>query len=47
MEAYLDNAATTIPFPEVREIMMQTMETEYGNPSSMHKKGVEAEKYVR
>ena len=47
MEAYLDNAATTMPFPEVREIMMQTMETEYGNPSSMHKKGVEAEKYVR
>ena len=47
MEAYLDNAATTLPFPEVREIMMQTMETEYGNPSSMHKKGVEAEKYVR
>ena len=47
MEAYLDNAATTIPFPEVREIMMQTMETEYGNPSSMHKKGVDAERFVK
>lgn len=47
MEAYLDNAATTMPFPEVREIMMQTMELDYGNPSSMHKKGVEAENYVR
>lgn len=47
MEVYLDNAATTIPFKEVRDIMMETMENEYGNPSSMHMKGVEAEKYVK
>ncbi|MDE7422924.1 MAG: cysteine desulfurase [Lachnospiraceae bacterium] len=47
MKAYLDNAATTIPFPEVREIMMQTMETDYGNPSSMHQLGVDAEKYIK
>ena len=47
MEAYLDNAATTLPFPEVREIMMETMETHYGNPSSMHQKGVDAEHYIR
>lgn len=47
MKAYLDNAATTMPFPEVREIMMQTMETDYGNPSSMHQLGVDAEKYIK
>lgn len=47
MRAYLDNAATTRPFDSVREIMMKTMDVDYGNPSSMHMKGVEAEKYVR
>lgn len=47
MKAYLDNAATTIPFPEVREIMMQTMELDYGNPSSMHQLGIDAEKYIK
>lgn len=47
MEVYFDNAATTKIIPEVREIMLETMDVEYGNPSSMHKKGVEAEKYIR
>ena len=47
MEAYLDNAATTKPFPEVVTVMQETMEENYGNPSSMHQKGVDAEKYVR
>ena len=47
MEVYFDNAATTKIIPEVREIMLETMDTEYGNPSSMHLKGVEAEKYIR
>lgn len=47
MKAYLDNAATTMPFPEVREIMMQTMEKDYGNPSSMHQLGIDAENYIK
>ncbi|MDO5156074.1 MAG: cysteine desulfurase family protein [Eubacteriales bacterium] len=47
MEVYFDNAATTKIIPEVRQIMLELMDEEYGNPSSMHKKGVEAEKYVR
>ncbi len=47
MEAYLDNAATTRPFDSVREIMLKTMELDFGNPSSMHKKGMEAEQYVK
>lgn len=47
MEIYFDNAATTKVIPEVRDIMLETMEKEYGNPSSMHIKGVGAEKYLR
>lgn len=47
MEIYFDNAATTKIIPEVRDIMLETMDEEYGNPSSMHLKGVGAEKYIR
>jgi cysteine desulfurase len=47
MEAYLDNSATTKPLLSVREIMMKTLEADFGNPSSMHRKGVQAEKYLR
>ena len=46
MECYLDNAATTRPYDSVRQIMQETMDTGFGNPSSMHTKGVEAEEYV-
>ena len=47
MEAYLDNAATTFVFPEVKDIMVKVMEEDFGNPSSLHKKGVEAEQYIK
>lgn len=47
MEVYFDNAATTKVLPEVKDIMIKTMEEEYGNPSSMHRKGVEAENYLK
>lgn len=47
MEAYLDNAATTVVFPEVGEIMNRVMELDYGNPSSKHTKGVVAEQYIK
>ena len=47
MEAYLDNSATTRCYEEVRDIVAKTMMEDYGNPSSMHLKGVEAEKYVK
>lgn len=47
MEAYLDNAATTPVFPEVKEIMVRVMEEDYGNPSSKHTKGMAAEQYIR
>ena len=47
MEVYLDNSATTRCFDEVAQLMMKIMCEDYGNPSSMHHKGVEAEHYVR
>lgn len=47
MEAYLDNSATTRVFPEVAELMRKLMLEDYGNPSSMHFKGIQAEQYVK
>ena len=47
MEIYLDNSATTRVFPEVAEFMNKIYTEEYGNPSSAHRKGVEAEEYLR
>ncbi len=47
MEVYLDNSATTRCFPEVAALMSQVMTKDYGNPSSLHQKGVEAERYMR
>lgn len=47
MEAYLDNAATTKSFDEVAELVKKVMCEDFGNPSSLHTKGVEAEKYIR
>jgi cysteine desulfurase len=41
---YLDNAATTEVFPEVIEIITETMRKTWGNPSSMHNLGFEAKK---
>lgn len=46
MEVYLDNAATTPVLPKVRDIMVKVMEEDYGNPSSKHTKGIDAEKYI-
>ncbi len=47
MEAYLDNSATTRCYPSVCDIVVKTMMEDYGNPSAMHRKGVEAEQYLR
>ena len=47
MEAYLDNSATTRCLDSVIEIMEKTMREDYGNPSSKHQKGLDAENYVR
>lgn len=47
MEAYLDNSATTRVFPAVAELMTRIMCEDYGNPSSLHRKGIQAENYLR
>lgn len=47
MEVYLDNSATTKCYECVRDLVGKVMCDDYGNPSSMHKKGVDAEKYVK
>ena len=47
MEAYFDNSATTRCYDCVRDIVLKTMTEDFGNPSAMHRKGVEAERYVK
>lgn len=47
VEAYLDNSATTKCEKEVAQLVEKVMLTDYGNPSSMHLKGMEAEIYVK
>ncbi|MBO5509614.1 MAG: aminotransferase class V-fold PLP-dependent enzyme, partial [Lachnospiraceae bacterium] len=47
MEAYFDNAATTMVYPEVKELMVKLFLNDIGNPSSLHKKGVDAENYIK
>lgn len=44
---YLDNCATTKPRSEVVDIMIEALTKDFGNPSSLHTKGFEAEKKVR
>ena len=47
MEIYLDNSATTRCYPEVGELVYKILCKDYGNPSSMHRKGIEAENYIK
>lgn len=47
MEIYLDNSATTKPYKEVVDRMVCALTTDYANPSSLHKKGVEIEKNIK
>ena len=42
MEAYLDNSATTQPCKEAVEKMNNALRTCWGNPSSLHSKGIAA-----
>ena len=46
-EIYLDNSATTKAYEDVGKLVYKVMCEDYGNPSSMHAKGVEAEKYIK
>ncbi len=46
-EAYLDNSATTRCSDTVKDLVVKVLTEDYGNASSMHMKGVEAEKYIK
>lgn len=46
-EIYLDCAATTWVLDEVADAVLRAMKTCYGNPSSVHRKGLEAERIVK
>ena len=43
---YLDNSATTPVHPEVAKVVADVLSKHYGNPSSLHQKGVEAERLL-
>ncbi len=47
MEAYLDNSATTKVANTVKDLMVKVMIEDFGNPSSLHMKGVDAERYIK
>ena len=47
MEAYLDNSATTRIDEEVLALMERVYKEDFGNPSSRHRKGMEAERYLK
>ena len=47
MEAYLDNSATTRCSDEAVKIMTKVLQEDFGNPSSLHNKGMEGENYVK
>ncbi|MCR5431559.1 MAG: cysteine desulfurase [Lachnospiraceae bacterium] len=47
MDIYLDNAATTRVCEEAAKAALEAMQTDYGNPSSKHIRGLDAEKLIK
>lgn len=47
MEVYFDNSATTRCAQTAAALMQRVLLEDYGNPSSLHGKGVAAERYIR
>lgn len=47
MFVYLDNSATTKPYDKVTETMADCMKNCFGNPSSLHRLGIAAEKEMK
>lgn len=45
-EVYLDNSATTVVSEKSAQKVMELMTLKYGNPSSLHTKGLQAEKEI-
>ena len=46
MEAYLDNSATTMPCKEAKDEIINALDNIWGNPSSLHQKGLDAEELL-
>ena len=46
MEAYLDNSATTQVCEAAKKKMLEAIDSEWGNPSSLHQKGLDAEQLI-
>lgn len=47
MEIYLDNSSTTRPYQSVCDKVADVMRNIYGNPSSLHRLGIAAEKEIK
>lgn len=47
MDVYLDNSATTQPVDVAITAINQALTTHYGNPSSLHRRGLEAERLLK
>lgn len=47
MDIYLDNSATTRPYKSVCDKVSDVMLNNYGNPSSLHRLGISAEKEIK
>lgn len=47
MEAYLDNSATTRCSTAAAQLVAKLLTQDFGNPSSLHRKGMEAENHIR
>ena len=47
MQVYLDNSATTRPRQQAVKAALEAMESSYGNPSTLYRLGLDAEKIVK
>ncbi|MEG0369182.1 MAG: aminotransferase class V-fold PLP-dependent enzyme, partial [Hungatella sp.] len=47
MEVYFDNSATTRVLDSVKDLMVKLMTDDYANPAAKHKKGMQAENYIK
>jgi cysteine desulfurase len=46
-ESYFDHSSSTPPYQEVIDVVAELMQYYYGNPSSLHRKGFDAEKLLK
>ena len=46
-QIYLDNAATTQVLPEVVEEVVKCLTEDFGNPSSLHRLGLQSERHMK